>query len=65
MSDSDKDDLPNWPVALLRIASSEEAEQLSTLSWDTITRNHPDKVIHLSKRRVGIRVGHALMLAKS
>jgi len=57
-----KDDLPNWPVELLRIADPVEAEKLSSVSWDTIVRNHRDKVVHVSKRRVGMRVGHALLL---
>jgi hypothetical protein len=56
--------LLTWPVELLRIAKPEEAERLSSLSWDTITREHSDKIVQLSDRRVGIRVGHALMLAE-
>jgi hypothetical protein len=52
-----------WPVELLRIVNPEEAERLSTLSWDTIKRNHSDKIVRLSARRVGMRVGHCLMLA--
>jgi hypothetical protein len=56
------DDLLKWPVELLRIAEPAEVERLSTLSWDTIERNHRDKIVRLSKRRVGMRVGHALML---
>jgi hypothetical protein len=52
-----------WPVELLRIVDPEEAERLSTLSWDTIKRNHGSKIVRLSARRVGMRVGHALMLA--
>jgi hypothetical protein len=55
-------ELLNWPVELLQIVEPDKAEELSTLSWDTIKRNHPEKVVHLSKRRVGMRVGHALML---
>ena len=55
-------DLLTWPVELLRIAEPEEAEHLSTLSWDTIKREHADKIVQLSKRRTGMRVGHALML---
>ena len=58
-----KNELLTWPVELLRIVVPAEAERLSTLSWDTIVRNHSDKVVHLSRRRVGMRVGHALMLA--
>jgi hypothetical protein len=56
------DELLNWPVELLRIAQPKEAERLSSTSWDTLQRNHPEKIIHLSRRRVGMRVGHALML---
>lgn len=58
-------DLRDWPIDLLRIVQPVEAERLSSLSWDTIRRRHPDKVIQISQRRVGIRVGHALMLAKT
>jgi len=56
------DNLLKWPIELLRIVQPPEAERLSSTSWDTLQRNHPDKVVHLSKRRVGMRVGHALML---
>ena len=58
------DGLLAWPVELLRIVKPEEAERLSSLSWDTITREHSDKIVQLSDRRVGMRVGHALMLAE-
>ena len=59
----DDRDLLAWPVELLRIVGPDEAERLSTLSWDTIKRRHFEKIVHLSERRVGMRVGHALMLA--
>jgi hypothetical protein len=55
-------ELLNWPIELLKIVEPQEAERLCSLSWDSIRRNHPDKVVHLSKRRVGMRIGHALML---
>lgn len=58
-------DLRNWPLHLLRIVDPSEAEELSSLSWDSIKRNHADKIVHISARRVGIRVGHALMLARA
>lgn len=58
-------ELLNWPVEHLRIVPPEEAERLSSLEWTTIQRNHPQWVIHLSKRRVGMRVGHALMLGSA
>jgi hypothetical protein len=56
------DNLLEWPVELLRIADPPEVERLSSLDWDTFERNHKDKVVYLSKRRKGARVGHALML---
>jgi hypothetical protein len=55
-------DLLKWPVELLRFVGPEEAERLSTLSWDTIKRKYPELVCQLSDRRVGIRVGHCLMI---
>ena len=57
-------ELQNWPIELLKIVEPDEAERLCSLSWDSIRRNHPDKIVHLSKRRVGMRVGDALMLSK-
>jgi hypothetical protein len=61
---TERNELLSWPVELLRIVEPEEAERLSSLSWDSILRNHRDKIIQISKRRVGIRAGHALMLSK-
>jgi hypothetical protein len=57
------ENLKDWPVEMLRVAKPEETERLSSISWDTWEREHSDKIVHLSKRRVGVRVGHALMLA--
>jgi hypothetical protein len=56
-------DLLKWPVEMLRIVPPPKAEELSSMSWDTIERNFPHLVVRLSERRVGMRVGHALMLA--
>jgi hypothetical protein len=50
------------PVELLRIAPPPECEKLSSADWDTLKRNHADKVVKISRRREGMRVGHALML---
>ncbi len=62
-TDSLPAELIHWPVELLKIISPPEVERVSTLSWDTIKRNYSDKIVRLSERRVGMRVGHALMLA--
>ena len=50
------------PLELLRIAEMPEAARLAGLSGDTLEREHPDKIVRLSKRRKGMRVAHALML---
>jgi hypothetical protein len=50
------------PLELLRIAEMPETEHLSGLSTDTWEREHPDKIVRLSKRRKGVRVVHALLL---
>jgi hypothetical protein len=47
---------------LLVILSPPQAEEVTSLDWDTIKRNHPDKVIKLSPRREGIRVGDPFSL---
>ena len=46
-------ELLSWPVELLRIAPPPECENLSSADWDTLKRNHPDKVVKISRRRRG------------
>jgi hypothetical protein len=53
----------DWPVEWLRIARPPEAAKLSSISWDTIEREHKDKIVRPSKRTVGLRVGDCLMIA--
>jgi len=45
-----------------RIITLQEAQKLSGLSPDSWKRNHGDKIIKLSSRRLGIRLRDALML---
>jgi hypothetical protein len=52
-----------WPIEWLRIVPPGEAERLSSASWDTLERNYPDYVVHVGRRRKGMRVGHCLMLS--
>ena len=52
-------------LELDRIISLQEAEQVSSLSPDSWKRNHPDKIVELSPRRLGVRLRDALMLGKS
>jgi len=51
-------------LELDRIISLQEAEQVSSLSPSSWKRNHPDKIVELSPRRLGVRLRDALMLAK-
>jgi hypothetical protein len=44
------------------IVTLAEAEVLSSLSPDTWRDQHPDKIVHLSPRRDGVRLKHALFL---
>jgi hypothetical protein len=48
---------------LNRILSLAQAAEVSSLSPDTIKRRHPDKLVHLSPRRLGVRLRDALMLS--
>jgi hypothetical protein len=52
------------PLKLLEIVSMPEAEQLSSLSEDTLEREHGDRIIHLSARRKGMRRIDALFLSE-
>jgi hypothetical protein len=45
--------------------SLQEAEQVSSLSPSSWKRNHPDKIVELSPRRLGVRLRDALLLKKS
>jgi hypothetical protein len=66
MSKSNDDDLPNpTPVELNRIVSLAEASRLSSLSVDTLRDQFSEKIVQLSPKRAGMRVGHALMLKRS
>jgi hypothetical protein len=52
-------------LELDRIISLQEAEQVSSLSPSSWKRNHPDKIVELSPRRLGVRLRDALLLRKS
>jgi hypothetical protein len=51
-------------IELQRIASLAEAARLAGISVDTLQRHHPEKILRLSPRRLGMRVGDALQLSK-
>ncbi len=50
------------PLELNRIVSLDEASRLSSVSKDTLREHFRDKIVHVSPRRDGMRVGHALMI---
>jgi hypothetical protein len=54
--------LEDW-IELQRIISLKEAARYSGPSVDTIKRRYADKIIELSLRRIGMRLGDALMLS--
>lgn len=49
-------------LELERIVPLDQAAELSTLSQDTLEREHADKIITLSPRRRGMRLRDALLL---
>jgi hypothetical protein len=49
-------------LKLQRIVPLKEAAELRGCSEDTIKRHHPDKIIKVSARRLGMRLADALML---
>lgn len=50
-------------LELERVVDKPEAVRLSGISWDTIRRTHRDKIVQLSKRRVGMKMKHAISLS--
>lgn len=53
---------PTW-LELESVKLMAEAEQITTLSADTIKRRYPDWVVRLSPRREGIKLRHILQIA--
>jgi hypothetical protein len=49
---------------LLRVVPMSEASRLTSLSEDTIERDHYDKVVYLSSRRKGMTLGNVLTLRR-
>ena len=49
-------------LELEQIVGLQKVEKLSGLSSDSWKRHHPDKIIKLSPRRLGVRLRDALML---
>jgi hypothetical protein len=47
-----------------RVISLNEVGRLNNLSVDTIKRQHSDKIVRTATHRVGMRLKHALALAR-
>jgi hypothetical protein len=63
MPQTDQLELPPLsPLELWRIAPLPEAAHLAGMSVDTLERYHGDKIIRLSQRLKGMRVGDALRI---
>jgi hypothetical protein len=49
-------------LELLRVLPVREAAEVAGISLDTLRRNHPDIILKLSTRRVGVRLRDALAI---
>jgi hypothetical protein len=58
-----EDQSPTW-LELERILPLKDAANVSSLSEDSLKRNHADKIIRLGPRRLGMRARDALMLGQ-
>lgn len=52
-------------LVLEQIITLQEAKEVSSLSPDSLKRNHAEKIMELGPHRLGIRLGDALMLGKA
>ena len=51
-------------LELLRVLPVEQAAEIAGISKDTLRRNHPEIIIKLSTRRVGVRLRDALAIGR-
>ena len=52
----------SFEIEMARIVPLKEAARLAGCSPDTLKRNHRDKIVQISDRRIGMRVRDALQL---
>jgi hypothetical protein len=65
----DQTDAPSWTelqsiIHLTHATKKPTVESVTSLSADTVKREHPDKVRQISERRLGMTLGDALAIAK-
>ena len=53
---------PTW-LELERVLPLLEVEKITSLSSDSLSRHHKDKIVNLSPRRVGMKLRDALAIA--
>ena len=53
---------PTW-LELESVKPMPEAAKITSLSEDTIQRRYPEWIVHLSPRRVGMKLKHILEIA--
>jgi hypothetical protein len=54
--------VPSW-IELESVRMLDEAEQITTLSRETLKRRYPHLVVKLSPRREGMKLKHILAIA--
>jgi hypothetical protein len=52
-------------LELERVAGMPEVERLTNLSSDTLKKHYRNKIVHVSPRRIGMRVKDALAIGKA
>jgi hypothetical protein len=63
MNDPPQSESPSY-VELESVKTLPEVTKITTLSVDTIERRYPQYVVHLSPRRKGMKLKHALEIAR-
>jgi hypothetical protein len=53
---------PFTPLELERVAGMPEVERLTNLSSDTIKKHYREYLVHVSPRRIGMRIKHVLVI---
>ena len=53
---------PSW-LELESVRKPPDIERITSLSWETIKRAHPNRIIKLSQRREGMKLKDALAIA--
>ena len=55
----------SFEIEMQRIVPLKEAARLAGCSADTLKRNHRDKIVQISDRRIGMRIRDALQFGEA